>query len=256
MAIIDHRRVIINGDDFGLSVENNAGIVAAHQRGVLSSTSLMIGGDAVEEAVGLARENPQLAIGLHITFSDTRPVLPAEQVPLLVQSDGYFPPNECAHRHALLSVTGRRQVRAEIAAQFRAFHATGLILDHFNVHRHAHQNNPLLAWLIFREAAKWNATATRVPFDPGKGALRLMRALILRRMGKIYGLAAPERSIGRDWTAELLAAYLQTAPAGTTELYFHPVTAHNHRYANDLTVLLEGRVTEAMRGLTTGGYRA
>ena len=256
MAIKEDRRIIINGDDFGLSAENNAGVIAAYRNGVLSSTSLMVGGDAAEEAVALGLENPQLIVGLHITLSDTKPSLSLEQVPLLVQPDGYFPPDERAHRRALLSVAGRRQIWAEIAAQFRAFHATGLTLDHVNVHRHAHQNNPPLAWMIFQEAAKWKAIATRVPFDPPKDVLRLMRAAMLRRMGKIYGLTAPARSIGRDWTAQQLAAYLKAAPAGTTELYFHPVTTGGHRYAADLPILLDGRVADAMHGVATGGYRA
>jgi chitin disaccharide deacetylase len=59
------RHVIVNADDFGASSGVNRGIVECHRRGVLTSTSLMVTGAAVEEAVVLSRENPDLAIGLH-----------------------------------------------------------------------------------------------------------------------------------------------------------------------------------------------
>ena len=59
------RRIIFNADDFGASTGVNRGIVEAHRHGVLTSTSLMVTGTAVDAAVGLSRENPELAIGLH-----------------------------------------------------------------------------------------------------------------------------------------------------------------------------------------------
>ena len=59
------RRVIVNADDFGASTGTNRGIVECHTRGVLTSTSMMVTGAAVDEAVELSREHPHLAIGLH-----------------------------------------------------------------------------------------------------------------------------------------------------------------------------------------------
>ena len=76
-------KLIINGDDFGLSAENNAGIIAAYRNGGLTGTSLMMGGDAAQAAVELARQHPKLAVGLHVSLSDTKPVLCPELVPLL-----------------------------------------------------------------------------------------------------------------------------------------------------------------------------
>ena len=62
------RFVIINGDDFGISHGVNQAIIEAHQRGILTSTSLMVTGDACEEAVALARTHPRLAVGLHLVL--------------------------------------------------------------------------------------------------------------------------------------------------------------------------------------------
>jgi chitin disaccharide deacetylase len=57
--------VIFNADDFGAHPEINRGIIECHTRGVVTSTSVMVTGRAVTEAVALSREHPQLAIGLH-----------------------------------------------------------------------------------------------------------------------------------------------------------------------------------------------
>jgi predicted glycoside hydrolase/deacetylase ChbG (UPF0249 family) len=59
------KHLIVNADDFGASSGVNRGIVECHRDGVVTSTSLMVTGRAVEEAVALSRENPRLAIGLH-----------------------------------------------------------------------------------------------------------------------------------------------------------------------------------------------
>lgn len=247
-------RIIITGDDLGLSVENNAGIIEAYRHEVLSCTCLMVGGDAVEEAIDLAKQHPGLAVGLHVAFSDTKPISPPEEVPLLVQSDGQFPADDRAVLSAMFSRKGRRQIKTEIAAQFRAYHATGLEFDHVNGHRHIHRH-PLIAHMLFSEAAHWNVKSTRIPWDPPTDPLRYMRAVLLWRLGSYYGLHAPDRSIGRDWTPQTLVEFLLTLRAGKVELYFHPVTTPEHRYASDLPILLDAKVKAAMGGLMKSGYR-
>lgn len=245
------RKIVIVGDDFGLSAENNAGIIAAHEHGVMPATCLMVGGEAAAEAVAYARQHPSLAVGLHVSFSDTRPALPPEQIPLLVQPDGHFPPDDAAHRAALRSAKGRTQIAAEIAGQFRAFFATGLPCDHVNTHRHAHRN-PAMALLLFREAAKWGVKATRIPWEPS-GVLRYARAILLRRLATHYNLAAPDRCVGRKWSGLVLSNLLVDLPPGIHELYFHPVAATNHMFAADLPALLDPQVKEALNGVTLRG---
>lgn len=243
--------LIINGDDFGLSAEANACIIAAHGAGVLTSTSLMMGGDAVQEAVELARQYPTLAVGLHVSFSDTKPVLHPEQVPLLVMANGYFPPDDGMHRAALRSREGRHQLRNEIEAQFRAYAMTKLAWDHVNGHRHFHRSPPL-AMMLFQEAATWPVKATRIPYDPPIDAVRYLRTVGLWQLAKFYGLAVPDRSIGRDWNVPHLVEVLAALPAGTSELYFHP---GNRLYQDDLPILLDNAVKAALSKVTLGDYR-
>jgi len=65
-------RLIVNADDFGISHGANRAIVRAHREGILASASLMVNGDAANNAVALAKENPSLAVGLHLTLVNGR----------------------------------------------------------------------------------------------------------------------------------------------------------------------------------------
>ncbi len=251
------RKVIVNADDFGFSDAINAGIIEAHVAGVVTSTSLMMGGDAMPDAVALARHHLGLSIGLHVSFADVKPILSPESVYLLVRGDGKFPPDESALNRALRSNVGRRQVKAEIAAQFDAFHATGLACDHVNSHRHVH-HHPLVALMIFREAARYKITATRLPWDPPAkidivNILRYVRQKALRMLAAMFKLKAPNRSIGRVWDATMLAKTLVTLPKGTSEIYCHP---SQHGFPNDLQSLLDKDVKAALKGLTMCSYRS
>src|SRR5207249_2839194 len=121
------RRLVVTADDFGAAPEVNAAVVRAHRDGILTSTSLMVTGDAVEEAVQLARETPSLAVGLHLVLAQGRPAAPPAEIPDLVAADGAFrrAPIDTGIRYAwqYLLGTGRAQLRREIEAQLAAFAA-------------------------------------------------------------------------------------------------------------------------------------
>src|SRR5262245_1017534 len=85
------RRLIINADDFGRSHSINEAVVRAHREGILTSASLMMSEPATEAAVALARENPQLGIGLHLTLLLGHSALPSKEIPGLVDDRGEFP---------------------------------------------------------------------------------------------------------------------------------------------------------------------
>ena len=63
------KQIIINGDDFGLRDEVNEAIVKAHTEGVLTSASIMVNMPAAEKAVKLAKDLPELGIGVHLNLS-------------------------------------------------------------------------------------------------------------------------------------------------------------------------------------------
>ena len=75
-------KLIVNADDFGLHSAVNAGIIDGHRTGIITSTSLLAGGDAFTEAVSMAKENPKLGIGIHIALvGGLKPVCDPAEVP-------------------------------------------------------------------------------------------------------------------------------------------------------------------------------
>ena len=81
----------------------------------------MVGAPATAGAVELARRLPRLKIGLHLTLTDARPVLPAATVPDLVDAGGRFRANMVRSGAAMFFLPHvKRQMRAEVRAQFEA----------------------------------------------------------------------------------------------------------------------------------------
>src|SRR4051794_25071988 len=78
------RRLIVNADDFGRSANINCAVVRAHLEGILTTASLMVNEQGSDEAITLARENPRLGIGLHLTLLCGHSALPPERIPGLV----------------------------------------------------------------------------------------------------------------------------------------------------------------------------
>src|SRR5215813_15169858 len=91
--VATHPKVIINADDFGISEEVNEAVVRSFREGVLTSTSLMVTGDAFEQAVKLAKENPGLAVGIHLVTVLGKSVLSPSQIPTVVDKEGNFSDN-------------------------------------------------------------------------------------------------------------------------------------------------------------------
>ena len=273
------RRIIVTADDFGLSPEVNEAVERGHREGVLTAASLMVGERAAAEAVEVARHNPGLAVGLHLTLTDGTPVLPPERIPALVRADGRLRDDMAGLGFALAaSAAAREQLRTEVAAQVEAFRATGLACDHLNAHKHF-QMHPIIAAVAFRAARDAGVLAVRVPWEPPalvrsveparRAAPRALWpfAALLRRLAARHGLAAPDRVVGLAWTgaftADRLAAVLPRLPPGVTEIYLHPATrdgfaggAPGYRHAEELAALLDPRVCAACDGLARGSYAA
>ena len=159
-------RLIITADDFGLSEPVNAAIEAAHRNGILTAASLMVGAPAAADAIARARALPNLRVGLHVVLVDGDPVADRAQIPDLVDSGGRFR-NDLARfgMQIAFDASLRRQIETEIAAQFEAYRATGLPLDHVDGHRHLHLH-PNIAGAIMRVGKRYGMRALRVPVEP------------------------------------------------------------------------------------------
>ena len=272
--------MVITADDFGLSEPVNAAIEEAHRSGVLSAASLMIGAPAAADAVKRARALPNLRVGLHIVLVDGEPVTDPAQIPALIGGSGRFR-NDLARYGAQIALDGsvRQQVAKEITAQFAAYQATGLPLDHVNAHRHFHLH-PAVATSIMTAGRHYGMRALRIPVEPWRivadvdphtqrrvGRIVAPWASWLRRRVRRAGLTTADAVFGLAWSGAMtrtrLAALLGRLPPGFVEIYLHPAVtdafagaAPGYRYAEEFAALCDPDCIAAVRrsGCTLGGY--
>ena len=235
------KQLIVTADDFGAAHEVNEAVEIAHRRGILTAASLMVTAPQMREAVEIAQRNPKLGVGLHLVLVDGRPRLPPEQVSLLVDKNGVFNADMAGAGARMFFVPeARRQLAAEIEAQFEAFAETGLSLDHVNAHKHFHLH-PTIAGLILRTGLQYGLKAARVPSEPVAPLRAAERsgislayitgpwALLLRARYRKAGLLTPDQVFGLRWsgamTQERLKGIIENLPEGLSEIYLHPATA-------------------------------
>jgi len=236
------RQVIFSADDFGLSEQVNEAVERAHRNGVLTSASLMVAGPAAADAVRRAQALPSLRVGLHLVVIEGPAVLPRNEIPDLVDADGQFPSDQLGLGIAyFFRPRVRRQLAAEIRAQFAAFAATGLTLDHANAHKHMHLH-PTVGRMMIDTGREFGLRAIRVPAEPpavmaacGTCVGLADRVLyhwtrMLRWQARSAGLATNDHCFGLAWsghmTTERVGRLLAVLPDGASEIYFHPATWH------------------------------
>lgn len=271
------RRLIVTADDFGADEAVNEAVERAHVDGILTAASLMVAAPAADDAVERARRLPKLGIGLHIVLVEGRPALPPEQIPDLVDGDGRFRTDMVrAGIDIFFRPAVRRQLAAEIEAQFAAFAATGLPLDHVNAHKHFHLH-PTIAGLILEIGRRYGMRAVRAPVEPlavidaieprgrtGTERIAGLYARAARGRMREAGLLAPDQVFGLAWSGamirERVCALLERLPPGLSEIYCHPATrddypghAPGYRYRDELDALLAAR-DDGSKGITLGRF--
>jgi chitin disaccharide deacetylase len=231
----------------------------------------MVGEPAAADAVERARRLPQLRVGLHLVLVSGRPVLPPDEIPALVGSDGRFGDDLLrAGVRFFFDLAARAQLAREIRAQFSAFRATGLALDHANAHRHMHLH-PTIGRLLIEIGREYDLRAVRVPHEPlsvlrraggGPGDLAVAAghapfAALLRRRARAAGLVANDRLLGLAWTGAMsedrVLRLVDALPPGTSELYLHP-SAGSAELAALLSPAVRRRI--AAEGIALGSYDA
>lgn len=270
------KRIIVTGDDFGLAAPVNEAIAEAHCNGILTTASLMVGAGAAQDAVNRAQMLPSLRVGLHLMLVEGKPVLTPPEVPDLVDARGEFSTHLVRAGFNYFFRPGiRRQLEAEIRAQFEAFHRTGLALDHVNAHNHMHVH-PTILGLILKVGQEYGMSAVRLPYEPpirswrasGKALLGkiaawaflspwmgLMRARLRRVQVRfndfVFGMAD-----SGAMTAKLVLRFLRLLPDGVTEMYFHPATRRcpeigrhmpDYRHVEEFKALTDKSVVEALK---------
>jgi len=259
-------RLIVNSDDFGLSASVNEAVIRAHREGILTTASLMVNEPGFAEAVKLAKENPTLGVGLHLTFLMGHAALPPAQIPGLVNARGEFSHSPVGvGMNYFFRRSLREQLRAEIHAQFAKFHATGLKLDHVNGHLHLHLH-PVIFGILMADAEKLRFTHLRLTRDclarsrrhsSGHLAYKISHAAIfdflsrrarpvlaqknIRHADITFGLLQDSR-VDEEYILQLLP----DLPAGDAELYAHPSLDH---FKHEFAALTSPRVKQLVSSL-------
>jgi hopanoid biosynthesis associated protein HpnK len=234
----------VTADDFGLAIPVNDAVERAHLEGVLTAASLMVAEPAAGDAIARAHTMPGLGVGLHVVVVDGRPLLPPEQIPDLVDARGMLS-SDLARTGVryFFHPRARRQLEAEIRAQFAAFAASGLAFDHVNAQCHMHVH-PTVFGIILKVARDYGSPPMRIPFEPfgpswraagdAKG-LRFANAYLLapwltlmKARLRAAGIAHNDRVFGlgdsgRMTTARVRALLAELQP-GVTEVFFHAAT--------------------------------
>ena len=247
------RRLIVNADDFGLTSGINRAIVEAHERGIVTSATLMANAGAFSQAAEMTRaeeaEGSVFSVGCHVVLLDGEPLLPASRVPSLLQSQAGNGNRLRTSLNQFVIASLRHQlnphdIEAEATAQMERIQRAGVQLSHFDTHKHAHMFPAVLRPLL-RAARARNVPAVRNPFGqvwplPFSSLVRTRQAWKrfaqlnvlrsfaagFRREVAAHGLRTTDGSLGVLVTGvldlNLFAAIVESIPEGTWELVTHP----------------------------------
>jgi predicted glycoside hydrolase/deacetylase ChbG (UPF0249 family) len=247
------KRLIVNADDFGFTEDVNRGIVVAHQRGILTATTIMATGRAFDDAARLARENPSLDVGVHL---------------VLVGAEG-FPPTISKLIAAI--ALKRIAIYDELARQMRRVLEAGIEPTHLDTHKHTHLLPPVLD-AVARMSEEFDVPWVRRPFDfPMRaGGVPWTRRVVSGALGRLrnrfertltrHGCKTTDHFAGFQMTghydAAELAALIRELPEGSTEFMCHPgYCTHELRAARtrlresrerELAALLSGDVKQSL----------
>ncbi|WP_298214589.1 hopanoid biosynthesis-associated protein HpnK [Acidocella sp.] len=232
------REVVFSADDFGLTEAVNEAVEQAHRRGRLSQASLMVAAPAAADAVRRARDLPGLKVGLHLVLVEGDSALGHARLSHITGPDGRFSGSQARlGARYFFSPAARRELRAEIEAQFAAFAATGLALHHADAHKHF-LLHPTIARMMIETGRRYGLRRLRVPAEP-PGVMAALGARVGWGDRALYawtrllrwqarGLEVPDQVFGLKWSGRMTRARIErilaNLPEGRTEIYTHPAT--------------------------------
>jgi adenylyl-sulfate kinase len=203
------RVLIVNADDFGLSRGINAGVVKAHEDGIVTSASLMVRGRAAVEAAEYTRRMPSLSVGLHVDLGEW------------VFRDGHW-----HERYRLMATDDYAGAHAEARAQLELFRGlTGRDPTHLDSHQHKHVVSPATAALV--EIAQELGVPVRLITEG------------FRYVGDFYGQNEKGFPHHEAISVSSLAELIRNLPFGITEVGCHPATSIDFESVYGLERLVE-----------------
>jgi hopanoid biosynthesis associated protein HpnK len=235
----------------------------------------MVSAPSVEDAINRAKSLPDLKVGLHLVLSNGKSTLPASEIPALVDSESNFESNQVnSGIKMFFNAAAKYQLEKEIRAQFEAFKATGLMLDHVNAHNHMHMH-PTVFDLILTIGSEYGLTAIRLPnekplesiIEDGKDKFKrnaqyfFLKPFIssMKKKCDVRDIKYNETIYGLHDSGHMnidkLIRILPHIEEGVTEIYLHPATerwddidpaANDYEFEAEYKALIHARIKRAI----------
>jgi chitin disaccharide deacetylase len=217
------RSLIVNADDFGRSPEINAGVIKAHEDGILTSASLMVRWPAAADAAAYGRDKPGFSVGLHVDLGEWA-----------------FADGEWFAVYEVVPPEEPGAVEAEVRRQLESFRdLVGHDPTHVDSHQHVHVSDPVPKRVLRELAGELGVPLRSASPD-------------VEYRGDFYGQTPTGEPLHDAISVERLIEILVALPPGTTELGCHPGegdqidTTYSEERDRELTVLCDARVREAI----------
>lgn len=251
--------IITNADDLGLNSQVNAQVEVLHQKGVLSSATIMANGGAIHEIKDLHDRNPNLGLGVHLNATNFRALTPAMRESVLCDVSGSFASNFRDHnRFGLSDVLAK-----EWMAQIKLVQGMGISIDHLDSHHHVHTWPSALPALrrVSRETGiPWvRNTRNIVPMDELVGAkskLKYAGKSLWTLTSRMMGMKLTD-GFCSVWDFRRCLEEGDGVFTGlkTIELMCHPGDLGNSEYIKEADWLSEGFLKTLKSGWSLASYK-
>ena len=219
------KQLIVTADDFGMNHEVNEAIERDHQAGLLTQASLMVNEPGADEAVRIARRNPNLCIGLHLTLC----LGSATRISGLTDASKNLEPSPMrAGLRYFFNARLRDELAHEISAQFARFLEFGFAPCHWDGHTHLHLH-PTIFDLTVPVAHGLGFRAVRLVRERGSRPIPLVFQWLSRRAIpplRARGIRFTDRIFGLHRTGRMdtrfIGKMIRALPEGVSEIYCHP----------------------------------
>lgn len=179
------KKLLINADDFGLCQGINRGILQALQQGVLGGVSIMPTGYAFKSAVEIAKQFSSIDVGVHLSLTETSPVLPKEKIVSLLDRKGTFPKKFISFfiRYLLRKIT-KDHIFKELSAQIEEVKEAGIKIMHLDSHQHIHMV-PGIFRIVLMLAREHDIPFIRFPSIPMRAKSFFKKGSISRKFYQV-----------------------------------------------------------------------
>ena len=249
------KTLILNADDYGRTASISKGIRQAHLDGLVTTTTAMMNFPTVQDDLRTAMaECPKLGLGVHLTLTAGRPVLPASQLPTLTTPNGtFFRLNDLGNAYAQVNPI---ELKAEWRAQIEKLLATGATIDHLDSHHHTSYYTEAGFGIMLDLAAEYGAPLRRprALANPDNDRLEFTERILRERSAWCPGNFVTD-FYDEGATLDNLLKIFNSLPEGVTEIMSHPGyvdeeilrdSAYNTQRERELAILTDPQARAAL----------